>query len=347
MTTFNLRPNWNNQLGLDIIFYGFRHALEFTYRVGRSDYDEYVINAFTLCIFGLILRLHLPTRIVPSKIHCIGVRWWNSSADGRPFRWTAILPSSKIALHLTRYLNWETELASRHSTGFSVTFKVQSKRGENETPSPTLSFNLNIGASVFWSTLTFAMPILKLPRNRVNKSYGFYFMDDNILLDYGDQSESYGQGKRVCLDNPFTRIHFYKREYLDRHGNVYKYEIDVGRNKDGRCVRENKALIENPELYQFQFADFDGTVIHGTAYVLHQYYHRFSYFMKIFRPLFKPVKITGVNIDFGQEIGKKKGSWKGGVMAMYSPLKAATVEQHIREAVRKESPNSHEVTFMS
>jgi len=69
--------------------------------------------------------------------------------------------------------------------------------------------------------------------------------------------------------------------------------------------------------------------------------------MKIFRPLFKPVKITGVDIDFGQEIGKKKGSWKGGVMAMYSPLKAATVEQHIREAVRRESPNSHEVTFES
>lgn len=143
-----------------------------------------------------------------------------------------------------------------------------------------------------------------------NKCYGFSVDTDYINFKWGLMVNDCGMivSRDKFLDFPWKTPTYIQAEYYDQFGNVQ--QISSGnhfQNKDE--LEMTYALIK----------DYDETVVKASFMKVVRVYYRFSGKLLWLAKLLPKKRYTSLEINFDQETGPKKGSWKGGTIGSSSP----------------------------
>lgn len=159
----------------------------------------------------------------------------------------------------------------------------------------------------------------------LEKEYGISLYDNHVSIYYGVQEDSYyNEGKnrqyygfflpwgelrfiRHTIYNPEGEIFW--EEYNRHEANIINFTKRKRRSKVGAW--EIREFVSKPV---FIFKDFDGEEITADCVVEErEWLHgvKWCKFLSLFK---KPLIHRVIDISFHKEIGKRKGSWKGGTI---------------------------------
>ena len=160
------------------------------------------------------------------------------------------------------------------------------------------------------------------------KAYGVTFTKDHAKLEYGVQRFCELNGnKSIYLDYNWKEHTYKQAEYFDDQGKLFRVESAGERLTD---IRELTPKVK------FLVEDEDGSeIVVETHLIKRTWSHgrKFFSFLKYFK---KNLEVTTLEINFANEVGPDKGSWKGGLIGTGCKLLPEEVIQPgVHEAVFK------------
>lgn len=174
----------------------------------------------------------------------------------------------------------------------------------------------------------------EIARSRV---YGFSSSQGFFQLRYGaDDDDTFGSGKTKSFFLPWREWRHVRHTLYDLDGNVFWEESTNRNTRDWMDARD-----EVPSS-TFEFKDYDGEVIQARAYTDEREWRWGDKWCKWLGYLRKPKIKRSLELMFTKEVGKEKGSWKGGTMghSIETQLGETPQQAFIRYC------EQHELTFL-
>ena len=168
------------------------------------------------------------------------------------------------------------------------------------------------------------------------REYGFSIVEGAIHWRYGPQTHSSETSKSKCWFFPWREHKCIRHSYYDTDGNLF---VDIPQTpwKDWKYRHTVEKLLEDAcPSAQFLFADYDGEQITATCRIEEREWRRGK---GIWRLLYLGRnKISRVfDVRFSSEVGKRKGSWKGGAIGHSGDIAPGeTVEAAFRRYCARE-----------
>lgn len=136
------------------------------------------------------------------------------------------------------------------------------------------------------------------------RDYGFCFINGALHIDYGRQTHS--------SDTDQSKVYFLPwREW--RHVRHSLYDLDGRHFADsGRTVRD--AIEAACPVAKFEFEDYDGERIVATCKIEERQWKRGVRWFKWLSLLWPDKVRRSLDLRFSSEVGRRKGSWKGGTI---------------------------------
>lgn len=160
------------------------------------------------------------------------------------------------------------------------------------------------------------------------KNYGFTFLEDSIHIAHGIQPGCFISNDKKNSDHvkiwdyPWNYTHVRNTIYT-RNGGEYSYGDWHKHDRVKYDIKDRDlAWLSDPTgaYYYFIYRDtFDGMDIPTKAHVSEREWRRGkSKFWRVLLSIFPSSKkvVCSLEIEFKHEVGARKGSWKGGTMAM-------------------------------
>lgn len=144
-----------------------------------------------------------------------------------------------------------------------------------------------------------------------NREYGFSTFEGALHLHYGPQTHDSDTSKSKVWFYPWREHRCIRHSFYDTRGEHFA-DVPVGRwTRNSSSVSE--ALRNACPVERFTFQDFDGEQIVATCRIEEREWKRGK---GIFRLLFIGRNSIRRSLDllFSAEVGKRKGSWKGGTI---------------------------------
>lgn len=144
------------------------------------------------------------------------------------------------------------------------------------------------------------------------REYGFSFFEDALHLHFGEQTHEWPGGKSKVFFYPWRERRRVRHSIYDTEGRHFADLPGWGaKHPNGWAAR--KALEDACPVARFEFDDFDGERIVATCRVEECEWRRGS---GLFRLLYLGRNEISRSLDlhFSSEVGKRKGSWKGGTV---------------------------------
>lgn len=148
--------------------------------------------------------------------------------------------------------------------------------------------------------------------NHYEREYGFSFVEGSLHLHYGAQTHEWPGSKSKVFLAPWREHKKVRHSLYDLEGRHFADLPDWGfKNPNGYTVRN--AIEAVCPSAKFEFADFDGEHIIATCKIEEREWKRGK---GIFRLLFigRNTVRRSLDLQFSAEVGKRKGSWKGGTV---------------------------------
>jgi hypothetical protein len=170
--------------------------------------------------------------------------------------------------------------------------------------------------------------------NIVIRKYGIYLYETHFNIMYGayDTQDSNKEQRWSCL-LPWEESRFVRHSYYDLdgkfHGNEDKKQWDLMRN----TVPKRK----------FKFLDFDGEEIEATTYIEERQWKRGVGYFKWLSFFYSDRIRRSLDLSFNKEVGKRKGSWKGGTIGHGVDMVGSELHLEAFQRYCKE----HNLTFIS
>lgn len=143
--------------------------------------------------------------------------------------------------------------------------------------------------------------------------YGVRMFENHFSLLYGrnPQFEMCSADKRWSFFLPWTEWEHVRKSGYGQFGE-WLFDEPEGSFMDTYDVR--KALSESQYKAKFQFSDFDGEVITATCAIEEREWHRGVRLFRWLRWFSNPKISRSLDLCFSSEVGRRKGSWKGGTI---------------------------------
>lgn len=144
------------------------------------------------------------------------------------------------------------------------------------------------------------------------RDFGFSASDGAIHFHYGPQTHDSTTTKSKVWFYPWREHQHIRHSLYDLEGEHFADLPEWGfRHKNGWAVKN--AIEEACPVRRFEFSDFDGERIVATAKIEEREWRRGK---GVFRLLFigRNKIIRSLDLRFSAEVGKRKGSWKGGTV---------------------------------
>ncbi len=201
--------------------------------------------------------------------------------------------------------NWGAFTFARWSRRFSFVLET-----EDEYYGPTARWS--ILAVAFGFALRMQLPKW-LPSPGSDYEYGFSIckMDDHydfVSIYYGRQTHDSSTEKRWSTHLPWTQWDHVRFSLYSPDGSHF-YTEKKGDSFDARWAKEK----ECPKVH-FGFEDYDGELIVATCHIEEREWHRGRGWFKWLRHFFRPIIRRSLDLKFSAEVGREKGSWKGGTI---------------------------------
>lgn len=146
------------------------------------------------------------------------------------------------------------------------------------------------------------------------REYGFTTAEGALHWSYGPQTHDSETTKRRCWLYPWREHRCIRRSLYDTEGNLFVNIPQAPSYREWRNRWDIERLLQDAcSTKQFEFEDYDGERIVATCRIEEREWVRGK---GIFRLLYigrNKIKRTFA-VRFSSEVGKKKGSWKGGTV---------------------------------
>lgn len=145
-----------------------------------------------------------------------------------------------------------------------------------------------------------------------NREFGFSLFEGSLHVHYGPQTHDSDTTKSKCYFYPWREQRLVRHSLYDLDGEHFADLPEWGfRHKNGWTVKN--AIEAACPVANFYFLDFDGENITATCKIEEREYRRGK---GVFRLLFLGRNSIRRSLDlrFSSEVGKRKGSWKGGTV---------------------------------
>lgn len=150
------------------------------------------------------------------------------------------------------------------------------------------------------------------------RRYGAYLFDGHLNVMYGNASDDSSEEQRWSCFVPWSAARFIRTSHYDRDGAkilLTHWDAEM-RAKHGRFTwdlkRAEVEALDNRSV--FAFADYDGEEILATCRVDEREWRIgtgiFKWLFYFRRPRIK----KSLSLEFSEEVGREKGSWKGGTI---------------------------------
>ncbi len=143
------------------------------------------------------------------------------------------------------------------------------------------------------------------------REYGFTAAEGSLHLHYGEQTHEWPGTKSKTIFYPWRAHRCIRHSIYDGNGNHFA-DLPQGPYSKNRWAAE-QALKDACPVARFSFKDFDGEEIVATCRIEEREWRRGK---GIFRLWFLGRNKVSRDMDlrFSSEVGKRKGSWKGGTV---------------------------------
>lgn len=148
------------------------------------------------------------------------------------------------------------------------------------------------------------------------RDYGFSLHDGFLQLFHGAQTLDSTTDKTWCCLLPWTQWRHIRYSVFDDKGKHWFTEWSRPR---GFALRDNWTVPhdarEKCPTVDFEFDDYDGKRIIAKTRIEERYYKFGEGLFKWLSVFRKDRLYRSLSIDFSEEVGPNKGSWKGGTMS--------------------------------
>lgn len=144
------------------------------------------------------------------------------------------------------------------------------------------------------------------------REYGFTAAEGAVHFHYGEQTGAWPGSKSKVWFYPWREHRQVRHSLYDLDGVLFADTPDWGvRNRNGWAAKN--ALEAACPVAKFEFQDFDGERITATCRIEEREWKRGK---GVFRLLFLGRNRISRSLDlhFSSEVGRRKGSWKGGTV---------------------------------
>jgi hypothetical protein len=145
------------------------------------------------------------------------------------------------------------------------------------------------------------------------REYGFVFTGEGVLHTYfgpdTDDWEAPKANKNKCFFLPWRNWRHVRYSLYDKTGKHFWTE----RDGDKTAWEANRAVKQALPKVHFQLEDYDGEIITASTYIDEREWLFGTGWCKGLSLLVSPKVRRNLSIDFSSEVGKEKGSWKGGI----------------------------------
>jgi hypothetical protein len=155
--------------------------------------------------------------------------------------------------------------------------------------------------------------------DETRREFGISVSLRDLSLKYGVQPDCWPGDKSLMWLFPWMKLRYMGQRWYDLDGKLCEALSDKDENeyhgKTGRYAYEMKEEIEArvPKAI-FELEDFDGERIRATTHIEEREYHRGDGWFK-WLAWFLPANVhRSLDISFDNEVGREKGSWKGGTV---------------------------------
>lgn len=175
----------------------------------------------------------------------------------------------------------------------------------------------------------------------IQKSYGIHFTSDTIHIHYGIQP---GYSSDDLKNSDHSRVFWYPWNWNYKRCTVYNLDETKQwdntlisfkeKNEWGKIYDERYKIEDREEYWKFIPEDnvlefttyidkYDGKEIPVKYYIKEYEWHRGRYFPFTLLKYFKFGKKIrkSIDIEFKNEVGSEKGTWKGGIMELNFDMK--------------------------
>lgn len=155
------------------------------------------------------------------------------------------------------------------------------------------------------------------------REFGFTWNNNHVSFKYGEQADDSSIDRYKGFFIPWNERRFSHRTFytLDwkEHGRVedaFLVHLPVEERQRLRSTMravEDEMRRSTPKTV-FQFADFDGEIIEATCFFEGRSFARGTGWFKWLQHVFPMEHHISMDITFSKEVGKRKGSYKGGTI---------------------------------
>lgn len=146
----------------------------------------------------------------------------------------------------------------------------------------------------------------------IRKKYGFSMDDTSLHVYHGTQSDCWPGDKTKCFFWPWKELRCVRHTILNDGGIP---QISCPLDERGETdIFELGGIRKKVKPFKFLFNDFDGEEIIASCLIEEREYRRGSRRFKWLGWITPKMVVKDLEIHFNKEVGRQKGSWKGGTV---------------------------------
>jgi len=175
------------------------------------------------------------------------------------------------------------------------------------------------------------------------REYGFSVFEDHLDVCFGPQTGDSSTEKRWGCFLPWTQWRHIRHSFYGVKGEHIATLPDTGQSyldDPGRWDRE-RLIEKSVPTVVFSFADYDGEELTATTKIEEREWRRGEGWFKWLSWFYRPKISRSLDIRFSGEVGKRKGSWKGGTIGHAIEMRP----NELHEAAFRRYCAEHNLTF--
>lgn len=170
--------------------------------------------------------------------------------------------------------------------------------------------------AVYWSAETIARMGQDWYWDEEPREYGFCLSDGHLSVFYGIQPGDSSRDQYWGWFLPWTQWRFVRFTLYQPDGTHFYTQMEKDRPKRGglESFNEQQSAVDRVDKVQFRMRDFDGELITATTHIEEREWRfgdKWCSWLSWFR---KPKVSRSLTMSFSSEVGREKGSWKGGTI---------------------------------
>jgi hypothetical protein len=143
------------------------------------------------------------------------------------------------------------------------------------------------------------------------RQYGAYVSDHTLFVQYGPQTHDSDTTKSNCFWLPWSNWRFIRQSWYGLNGEHLR---TVYNRKGYEGYEEDRQFESTMPKLMFEVRDYDGARVFAKTHIEEREWRLGLGLFKWVSWFTKPKIVRSLAIEFSNEIGKDKGSWKGGLV---------------------------------